>query len=74
MSAELAGLLLTQKPGKVSKMPTSISPPYLVSETEPELPHAVIDVVSAARATKAIAVRSLVLLKVVIEIMMSPIM
>jgi hypothetical protein len=29
MSEELAGLLPTQKPGKVSKIPTFTSPPYL---------------------------------------------
>ena len=28
MSAEFAGLLPTQKPGKVSKIPTFTSPPY----------------------------------------------
>ena len=29
MSAELAGLLPTQKPGKVSKIPTLSAPPYV---------------------------------------------
>jgi hypothetical protein len=32
MSAELAGLLPTQKPGKVSKIPTFISPPYVAAD------------------------------------------
>ena len=32
MRAELAGLLPTQKPGKVSKIPTLTSPPYFAAD------------------------------------------
>jgi hypothetical protein len=34
MRAELAGLLPTQKPGRLSKMPTLISPPYRAGGVE----------------------------------------